>query len=40
MRKKLVQDADFLLQKGLSRPIVYHLRAATLLAAGSSKASP
>jgi peptide/nickel transport system substrate-binding protein len=28
-RKKLVQDADFLLQKGLGRPIVYHLRAAT-----------
>jgi peptide/nickel transport system substrate-binding protein len=28
-RKQLVQDADFLLQKGLGRPIVYHLRAAT-----------
>ena len=28
-RKKLVQDADFLLQKGLGRPIIYHLRAAT-----------
>ena len=28
-RKKLVQDADFLLQKGLGRPIVYHLRAST-----------
>ena len=28
-RKKMVQDADYLLQKGLGRPIVYHLRAAT-----------
>ena len=25
----MVQDADYLLQKGLGRPIVYHLRAAT-----------
>ena len=28
-RKKLVQDADYLLQKGLGRPIIYHIRAAT-----------
>ena len=28
-RKKLVQDADYLLQKGLGRPVVYHVRAAT-----------
>jgi peptide/nickel transport system substrate-binding protein len=28
-RKKLVQDADYRLQQGLGRPIVYHLRAAT-----------
>jgi peptide/nickel transport system substrate-binding protein len=28
-RKKLVQDADYLLQKGLGRPIIYHVRAAT-----------
>ena len=28
-RKQLVQDADYLLQKGLGRPIIYHLRAAT-----------
>jgi peptide/nickel transport system substrate-binding protein len=28
-RKQLVQDADYLLQKGLARPIIYHLRAAT-----------
>jgi peptide/nickel transport system substrate-binding protein len=28
-RKQLVQDADYLLQKGFGRPIIYHLRAAT-----------
>ena len=28
-RKKLVQDADFRLQQGLARPVIYHLRAAT-----------
>ena len=28
-RKKLVQDADYLLQKGLGRPVIYHVRAAT-----------
>jgi peptide/nickel transport system substrate-binding protein len=28
-RKQLVQDADYLLQKELGRPIIYHLRAAT-----------
>jgi peptide/nickel transport system substrate-binding protein len=28
-RKQLAQDADFLLQKELGRPIIYHLRAAT-----------
>ena len=28
-RKQLVQDADYLLQKELARPIIYHLRAAT-----------
>jgi peptide/nickel transport system substrate-binding protein len=28
-RRKIAQDADYLLQKGLGRPIVYHMRAAT-----------
>jgi peptide/nickel transport system substrate-binding protein len=28
-RKKLVQDADYLLQKGLGRPVIYHVRAST-----------
>jgi peptide/nickel transport system substrate-binding protein len=28
-RKQLAQDADYLLQKGLGRPIIYHLREAT-----------
>jgi peptide/nickel transport system substrate-binding protein len=28
-RKKLVQEADYLLQQGLGRPVVYHIRAAT-----------
>jgi peptide/nickel transport system substrate-binding protein len=28
-RKQMVQDADYLLQKELGRPIIYHLRAAT-----------
>jgi len=28
-RKQLVQDADYRLQQGLARPIVYYLRAAT-----------
>jgi peptide/nickel transport system substrate-binding protein len=28
-RKRLVQDADYRLQQGLGRPIVYHMRAAT-----------
>ena len=28
-RKQLAQDADYKLQEGLGRPIIYHLRAAT-----------
>ncbi|MGD9617674.1 MAG: ABC transporter substrate-binding protein [Alphaproteobacteria bacterium] len=28
-RRKIAQDADYVLQKGLGRPIVYHMRAAT-----------
>ncbi len=28
-RKKIAQDADFKLQQGLGRPVIYHLRAAT-----------
>ena len=28
-RKKIAQDADYMLQQGLGRPVIYHLRAAT-----------